>query len=115
MADPTSPESITAITMEKSTAQMLHMSLAVYGSETTSGNLVCTTQLLPIHDPVNRLYYIPASAANAHAESVPWTAVEETSNNKDNYVNYCQRCGMVLLCPGRNDLVSCIYDGCDAY
>jgi hypothetical protein len=31
-------------TMETSTAQMLHTQLAVYGSETTTGNLVCTTQ-----------------------------------------------------------------------
>jgi hypothetical protein len=39
MADPTSPESITAITMEKSTAQLLQTQPAVYGSATTIGNI----------------------------------------------------------------------------
>jgi hypothetical protein len=37
------------------------------------------------------------------------------NNNKDNCVNYCRRCGMVLLCPGRDDMESCIYNGCNAY
>jgi hypothetical protein len=44
MADPTSPKSITKVTMEKSAAHMLHKTLAIYGPEATIGNLAFTTQ-----------------------------------------------------------------------